>query len=411
MGEVYKAIDSRLQRTVAIKVLPELFSRDEERLARFDREARTLASLNHPNIAQIYGLEESPAAGGRRALSMEFIEGENLAERLSRGAIPLDDALAIAKQIVEALEAAHERGIIHRDLKPANVMVRPDGAVKVLDFGLAKASDPAASGAIANSPTITNMHTRDGALLGTAGYMSPEQVKGRMVDRRADIWAFGVVLYELLTGTGPFTAETSPQILARVIEREPDWSRLPSYTPISVVRLLQRCLHKDPHHRLQAIGDARLELAEAVAGSTVAFTAKPLSVASACPGLAGCCRRRVQRGSRPPAVACPYERARRRSCERRHHPARGAVPRWVRSTAVGGVEGRADARVPGPGNERIAGALRPAAVRDACDARAEQRDARKARSFRRMAAGSPLPSARRTPRPVPNCGSTRSIPG
>jgi Tol biopolymer transport system component len=277
MGEVYKAIDSRLQRTVAIKVLPELFSLDEERLARFDREARTLASLNHPNIAQIYGLEDAPSWGRRRrALSIEFIDGENLAERLSRGAIPLDDALAIARQIVDALEAAHERGIIHRDLKPANIMVRTDGTVKVLDFGLAKALDPTgAPSGTANSPTITNIHTHVGVLLGTAAYMSPEQAKGRMVDRRADIWAFGVLLYELLTGAAPFAAESTSQILARVIEREPDWSRLPPNTPLPILRLLQRSLQKDPHRRLQAIGDARLDIEEALTASPVTVPATP----------------------------------------------------------------------------------------------------------------------------------------
>ena len=278
MGEVYKAIDTRLQRTVAIKVLPDLFSRDEERLTRFEREARTLASLNHPNIAQIYGIEDAPPGGaGSRALAMEFIEGEDLAERLARGPMPLDDALAVARQVVDALEAAHEQGIIHRDLKPANVRLRTDGTVKVLDFGLAKALDPSgvSPGGIANSPTITNIHTQVGTLLGTAGYMAPEQAKGRMVDRRADIWAFGVLLYELLTGVAPFTAATTSEILARVIEREPDWSRLPPRTPPPVVRLLHRCLQKDPRRRLQAIGDARLDIEEALTASPAAVSAAP----------------------------------------------------------------------------------------------------------------------------------------
>ena len=278
MGEVYKATDTRLQRTVAVKVLPDLFSKDEERLARFEREARTLASLNHPNIAQIYGLEDGRTDGRQsRALAMEFIDGEDLAERLSRGPMPLEDALAIALQVVDALEAAHEQGILHRDLKPANIKVRPDGTVKVLDFGLAKALDPpgALPGGIANSPTITNIHTHVGVLLGTAGYMAPEQAKGRIVDRRADIWAFGVLLYELLTGAAPFTAATTSEILARVIEREPEWSRVPAATPPSVLRLLQRCLQKDPRRRLQAIGDARLDIEEALSAPSNAVTAKP----------------------------------------------------------------------------------------------------------------------------------------
>ncbi len=278
MGEVYKATDTRLQRTVAVKVLPDLFSKDEERLARFEREARTLASLNHPNIAQIYGLEDGQTDGRQsRALAMEFIDGEDLAERLSRGPMPVEDALAIARQVVDALEAAHEQGILHRDLKPANIKVRPDGTVKVLDFGLAKALDPpgASPGGIADTPTITNIHTHVGVLLGTAGYMAPEQAKGRMVDRRADIWAFGVLLYELLTGAAPFTAASTSEILARVIEREPDWSRVPATTPPSVLRLLQRCLQKDPRRRLQAIGDARFDIDEALSAPSSAVTAKP----------------------------------------------------------------------------------------------------------------------------------------
>jgi eukaryotic-like serine/threonine-protein kinase len=277
MGEVYKATDTRLQRTVAIKVLPELFSKDEERLARFEREARTLASLNHPNIAQIYGLEDA-RTGGResRALAMEFVEGEDLAERLSRGSMPLDDALAIARQIVDALEAAHEHGVMHRDLKPANIKVRPDGTVKVLDFGLAKALDPPGElpGGIPATPTVTNIHTHVGVLLGTAGYMAPEQAKGRTVDRRGDIWAFGVVLYELLTGVAPFTGASTSEILAQVIEREPDWSRVPATTPLSIVRLLQRCLQKDPRRRLQAIGDARFDMEEALIAPSTSVAAK-----------------------------------------------------------------------------------------------------------------------------------------
>ena len=269
MGEVYKATDTRLDRTVAIKVLPELFSLDEDRLARFTREARTLAALNHPNVAQIYGVED--AAGHQRALAMEFVEGDDLASRLTRGPVPLDESLAIARQIVDALEAAHDHGIVHRDLKPANIKVRPDGAVKVLDFGLARALDPSAAGsdAVAGSPTITNAHTQAGVVLGSAGYMPPEQAKGRSVDRRADIWAFGVILYELLSGTQPFAANSTSETLARVIEREPEWSRLPTYTPPSILRLLQRCLQKDPRRRLQAIADARLDIDDALNPSSL----------------------------------------------------------------------------------------------------------------------------------------------
>ena len=202
---------------------------------------------------------------------MEFVEGDDLASRLTRGPVPLDESLAIARQIVDALEAAHDHGIVHRDLKPANIKVRPDGAVKVLDFGLARALDPSAAGsdAVAGSPTITNAHTQAGVVLGSAGYMPPEQAKGRSVDRRADIWAFGVILYELLSGTQPFAANTTSETLARVIEREPEWSRLPTYTPPSILRLLQRCLQKDPRRRLQAIADARLDIDDALNSSSL----------------------------------------------------------------------------------------------------------------------------------------------
>ena len=223
MGQVYRATDARLKRQVAIKVLPPSLAVDADRLARFQREAEVLASLNHPNIAAIYGLEES---GGMTALVMELVEGDDLSQRIARGAIPLDDALPIAKQIAEALEAAHEQGIIHRDLKPANIKVRGDGTVKVLDFGLARAMDPAAaSGAnVANSPTLTAHATALGMIMGTAAYMAPEQAKGKTVDRRADIWAFGVVLYEMLTGRAAFAGDTVTDIIAAVVTREPDWT-------------------------------------------------------------------------------------------------------------------------------------------------------------------------------------------
>jgi eukaryotic-like serine/threonine-protein kinase len=259
MGEVYRARDTRLDRDVAIKILPDLFAQDPARLARFDREAKTLASLNHPNIAHIHGVIDHPAA-----LVMELVEGEDLAERLLRGPVPLEDALPIARQIADALEAAHEQGIIHRDLKPANVKLRTDGTVKVLDFGLAKAMDAvsaASAPAIMNSPTFTSpAMTELGMILGTAAYMAPEQARGKTVDRRADIWAFGCVLYEMLTGARPFGGDDASMMLAAVLTRDVDFSALPTTTPRSVLRLLHRCLEKDPRKRLSAIGDARLEL-------------------------------------------------------------------------------------------------------------------------------------------------------
>src|ERR1700691_3664453 len=256
MGEVYRARDAKLGRDVALKVLPEAFARDDERMARFQREAKVLASLNHHNIATVHGLEDS---GSIHALVMELVEGPTLAERISSGPIPIGEALPIARQICDALEYAHERGIVHRDLKPANVKVTSDDAVKVLDFGLAKAleGDPASID-IASSPTITRMATQAGVLLGTAAYMSPEQAKGRPVDRRADIWAFGCVLYEMLTGEVTFGVESVTDTLAAVLRAEPDWSQLPAATPIRVRVLLQRCLRKDPKQRLQAIGHARI---------------------------------------------------------------------------------------------------------------------------------------------------------
>src|SRR5216684_4410152 len=224
MGEVYRARDTRLNRDVAIKVLPDLFASDPARLARFEREAQVLASLNHPNIAHIHGLEEGPAEAGHhvRALVMELVEGEDLAQRLARGAVPVVEALPIAKQIADALEAAHEQGIIHRDLKPANIKVRDDGTVKVLDFGLAKAMDQTsgaglqASGALTHSPTLTMQATQAGMILGTAAYMAPEQARGKAVDKRADIWAFGVVLFEMLTGERAFAGDDVSEVLASV---------------------------------------------------------------------------------------------------------------------------------------------------------------------------------------------------
>jgi eukaryotic-like serine/threonine-protein kinase len=254
MGEVYRARDSRLNRDVAIKILPAAFADDAGRMARFQREAQVLAALNHPNIAAIYGLESS-------ALVMELVEGQTLAERIAAGAIPLDEALAIARQIADALEAAHEKGIVHRDLKPANVKVTADDKVKVLDFGLAKAfENDAASGNAENSPTLTLESTRAGVIMGTAGYMSPEQARGKAVDKRADIWAFGVVLYEMLAGRFAFEGETVSDTLAAVLRADIDWARLPTNVPPKVRRLLQRCLERDVKKRLRDIGDAWAEL-------------------------------------------------------------------------------------------------------------------------------------------------------
>src|SRR6516164_4876317 len=253
MGEVYRARDTKLDRDVAIKVLPDAFARDASRMARFGREAKVLAALDHPNIAAIYGLEDS---GDTRALVMQLAEGPTLAERIARGPIPIEEALSIARQIAEALEYAHERGIIHRDLKPANVKVTAGNVVKILDFGLAKAVDSdISSDDPSNSPTMSRMATQAGVLLGTAAYMSPEQAKGKAVDRRADIWAFGCVLYEMLTGTMAFNGDTVTETLAAVIKEEPDWSRLPAATPTQVGVLLQRCFQKDARQRLRDIGD------------------------------------------------------------------------------------------------------------------------------------------------------------
>jgi Tol biopolymer transport system component len=263
MGEVYRARDTKLDRDVALKILPESFASDPDRLMRFEREAKTLASLNHPNIAAIYGIED-------RALVMELVEGEDLSARISRGPIPLDEALPIAMQIAEALEAAHEQGIIHRDLKPANIKIRSDGTVKVLDFGLAKAMDPGtgsrepgAGNALANSPTITSpAMTMHGVILGTAAYMSPEQASGKPVDRRSDLWAFGVVLLEMLTGRRVFDGETISHVLASVLRDEPDWQSLPANTPAPIRKLLRRCLQKDRKQRLGDASAARFEVAD-----------------------------------------------------------------------------------------------------------------------------------------------------
>jgi serine/threonine protein kinase len=259
MGEVYRAEDIVLGRQVAIKVLPDVFAADPERMARFEREAKLLASLNHPNIASIYGLEQ---ADGKRFLVLELVEGQTLAGRLHKGPLPIEEALEVCRQIAEGLEAAHEKGVIHRDLKPANVKVTPEGKVKVLDFGLAKAFYEQATPTDASkSPTITDQMTAPGVILGTAAYMSPEQARGKSVDKRADIWAFGCVLFECLTAKRAFQGDTITETVAAILKSEPDWTLLPADTP-AIRSLLQRCLQKDPVRRLRDIGDARIELDE-----------------------------------------------------------------------------------------------------------------------------------------------------
>jgi Tol biopolymer transport system component len=281
MGEVYRARDSKLERDVAVKILPRAFTTDPDRLARFEREARMLAARNHPNICAIYGFEE---ADGVRLLILELVDGETLAQTLkARGTgLPIVDALSIARQITDALEAAHEKGIVHRDLKPANITITPDGAVKVLDFGLAKAaSGDTPSPNLTPSPTITVGGTREALMLGTAAYMSPEQARGKVVDKRTDVWAFGCVLYEMLTGHIPFPGETVSDTIGKILEREPDWSALPPATPVSIRRILVRCLTKDPKQRLRDIGDARIEIDaidEVLPGTSRATAASPLSV-------------------------------------------------------------------------------------------------------------------------------------
>ena len=264
MGEVYRARDTKLNRDIALKVLPPHVADDPDRMARFRREAQVLASLNHPHIAQIHGFEEPSTRSGQAspcALIMELVEGPTLAERIAHGPLPVAEVVAIAGQIADALEAAHDKGIVHRDLKPANVKVKDDGNVKVLDFGLAKAMDPAADAADPSaSPTLTARATQLGVILGTAAYMAPEQAKGRAVDKRADIWAFGVVLYEMLTGRRAFQGDDASDVLAAVLRQDMDWSALPKDTPPALRRLLQRCLDRDPKKRLRDIGDALFEL-------------------------------------------------------------------------------------------------------------------------------------------------------
>jgi len=282
MGEVYRARDARLARNVALKVLPAEFAQQADRMARFEREAQTLASLNHPHIAALYGLEES---GGLRALVMELVEGPTLAEKIGAGPVALEEALPLARQMAEALEYAHERGIIHRDLKPANIKITTDGSVKVLDFGLAKALEGETVGAdLSHSPTISLAATRAGIILGTAAYMSPEQAKGKPVDRRADIWAFGVVLMEMLSGQRMYAGETASETMAAVIKDEPGWGMLPGATPEPIRRLLRRCLTKEPKSRLRDIGEARIALDEHLANPSADHAA--IEAAAALPGPA-----------------------------------------------------------------------------------------------------------------------------
>jgi Tol biopolymer transport system component len=320
MGEVYRAHDERLDRDVAIKVLPDAVAQDEDRLARFEREAKLLASLNHQNIATLHGLEEHE---GQRFLVMELVEGETLAERLKKGPLPVDDSLEYSRQIAEGLEAAHEQGIIHRDLKPANVILSPMGKVKVLDFGLAKAWQPGGGDAdLTHSPTLTGQMTGVGVLLGTAAYMSPEQARGKTVDKRADIWAFGGCLYEMLTGKPLFTGDTVTDVLASVLTKEPDLAALPADTPTSVRRLLSRCLAKDPGERLRSAADAGLDLRDVDAEG-------PLD------GILGGERRRVSLATLASAVAVSlligilatwWWAGSRRSVGERFRPARFELP-------------------------------------------------------------------------------------
>lgn len=292
MGEVYRATDLNLHRDVAIKILPVQVAQDPDRLSRFRREAHLLAALNHPNIAAIYGLEES---GGQPFLALELVDGQDLSERLKHGAIPVDEALAIALQVAEALEEAHNKGIVHRDLKPANVKLTPDAKVKVLDFGLAKAwaggaEGSSASAEVSQSPTLAFTGTVAGVILGTAAYMSPEQARGKPVDKRADVWAFGVLLYEMLAARKLFTGDTLTDVIAAVVTREPDLSVLPAGTPPAVRRLVARCLQKDPRKRLPDMGTARLELQEVLAGGADAIGPAPAA------DNAGA--RRIERGRR-----------------------------------------------------------------------------------------------------------------
>ena len=271
MGEVYRARDTTLNRDVALKVLPPEFTLNTDRVARFEREARLLASLNHPHIGSIYGVELS---GTTPALVLELVEGDSLDAWVRRGPLALPEALGIAQQIADALDAAHTAGIVHRDLKPSNIRISRDGSVKVLDFGLAKAFDTDGSGPdLSTSTTLTSAGTLPGVILGTAAYMSPEQARGQPVDKRTDIWAFGCVLFEMLTGATTFARPTPTDTLAAVVGVDPDWASLPADTPASIRRLLTRCLQKDPRRRLHDIADVRIELEDAMTAPAVAVPA------------------------------------------------------------------------------------------------------------------------------------------
>lgn len=323
MGEVWRATDTKLNRDVAIKILADAFARDADRMARFEREAQVLAALNHPNIAQIHGVEE-------RALIMELVDGETLA-----GPMTVNAALPIAQQIAEALEYAHEKGIIHRDLKPANIKVTPEGRVKVLDFGLAKAFsvDRLAEASPTSSPTLTMRPTQMGTILGTAAYMSPEQARGVAVDKRADIWSFGVVLYEMLTGRQLFGGDTVTDTLAAVLKTDPDWSALPPVTPAAIRRLLRRCLERDRKRRLSDMADARLEIDEALVESPAPNT-RDASQARLVVGRRRADGRADRHRSIPvasePARGTPLDALRRRSgagCNRRRQHSCGHLGR------------------------------------------------------------------------------------
>ena len=286
MGEVYRARDSNLNRDVALKVRPVAFALDTDRYARFIREAQIVASLNHPNIAAIYGFEN---AGGIQALVLELVEGPTVASRIAKGRIPIKEALSIAMQIAEGLAAAHKRGIVHSDLKPANIKLRPDGTVKILDFGLAKAYDAADEPAAPEATGVTGSAIPAGLIVGTAAYMSPEQARGEAVDKRTDIWAFGCVLFESLTGRPAFRGETVRNILNAVLNHEPDWTLLPAETPAGIAKLLRRCLEKNADRRVHDIADARIEIEDALAAPMAVPAKRPVT------GVRGCGGRRDPR--------------------------------------------------------------------------------------------------------------------
>jgi serine/threonine protein kinase len=295
MGEVYRGHDTNLNRDVALKILPAVFALDSSRLARFKREAQVLASLNHPNIGAIYGLEES---GGVQVLVLELVEGPTLADRIDEGPVPVDEALPIAKQIAAALQTAHEQSVIHRDLKPANIKLRPDGVVKVLDFGLAKALDPAS--ASSTNATISAARlpqaTEPGVILGTAAYMSPEQARGNPVDKRADTWAFGCVLFEMLTGTRAFEGETMSDTLANVLKNQPDWNALPPSLPPPIRTLIQRCLDKDRARRVTAAATIAYVLEEITLGTDAGDTMPAITRTEVIPALAASTHSNCTRG-------------------------------------------------------------------------------------------------------------------